>query len=43
MAQNWENTPIHFDNQDLKRFCVENFGGENGITDKKYGLPGVRG
>lgn len=43
MAQNWENTPIHFDNQDLKRFCVENFGGENGITDKKYGLTGVRG
>lgn len=43
MAQNWENTPIHFDNQDLKRFCVENFGGENGITNKKYGLTGVRG
>lgn len=43
MAQNWENTPIHFDNQDLKRFCVENFGGENGITDNKYGITGVRG
>ena len=43
MTQNWENTPIHFDNQDLKRFCVENFGGENGITDNKYGLTGVRG
>lgn len=43
MAQNWENTPIRFDNQDLKRFCVENFGGENGITNKKFGLTGVRG
>lgn len=43
MAQNWENTPIHFEDMATKAECVAKFGGENGITNSEFGTVGVRG
>lgn len=36
-------SPIRFEDAEVKRICVANFGGESGITDKRYGTVGVRG
>ena len=41
--QKWLNTPIDFEDAEVKRICVENFGGESGITNKRYGTVGVAG
>lgn len=43
MAQNWENTPIHFEDMATKAECVDKFGGEKGITNRDFGTVGVRG
>lgn len=43
MAQNWENTPIYFEDMATKAECVAKFGGETGIINPKFGTVGVRG
>lgn len=43
MMMQWENTPIVFEDPEVKRICVENFGGENGITNRVYGTVGIKG
>lgn len=36
-------SPINFEDKEVKRICVKNFGGENGIKDKYYGVVGIKG
>lgn len=36
-------TPIHFEDPEVKRICVEKFGGENGIINRIYGVIGIKG
>lgn len=43
MTMQWENTPVYFEDAEVKRICVENFGGENGIINSTYGTIGVKG
>lgn len=43
MAMQWDNTPIEFEDPEVKRICVENFGGLNGIANRIYGDMGVKG
>lgn len=43
MMTQWENRPIVFEDPEVKRICVENFGGENGIINKSFGTVGVQG
>ncbi|MCI6619635.1 MAG: BspA family leucine-rich repeat surface protein [Prevotella sp.] len=35
--------PIRFADAEVKRICVDNFGGLNGISNAKYGTVGVKG
>ena len=34
---------LHFKDAEVKRICVENFGGENGISNASYGRNGIAG
>ena len=34
---------LHFKDAEMKRICVENFGGENGISNGVYGQQGIAG
>lgn len=43
MMMQWENTPIVFEDPEVKRICVGNFGGESGITNWRYGTIGIKG
>lgn len=43
MQQYEENRPIVFEDPEVKRICVENFGGESGITNAAFGTIGIKG
>lgn len=43
MMTQWENTPIVFEDPEVKRICVVNFGGESGIRNVAHGTVGIRG